>query len=494
MAGFFSLGGTTTPQGNTPTEIRPGNRFWHINEDVPYKGFELWQKQQQQQQLQQQQDLYVSAAGLGVGPSINFADDSSSRSGFMMMRSGGGGGGGGKLPGLVLGFLLLSAVKGNNNLLLGSNSNNFSFEQRIPKDIERIDPRLPTLTLVYPLTRWVQFYKHCFLVILTRVRTREFPAEVNSEAVFRCVRVSSIEDADDQYAYQTSVNIVGHVFKGILYNQGPECGYDMVTPSAAAAAEISSGAGLVQPLNLITAGSTAAATTNTATIVASAGGSGASPSSATALLDPCSLCNSTQLFHGCVRHWYFRKHGEFYITFNLNISDCIKQKGTGVEVQGWKSTRQSHLYLSLSTAKKSVPISEDFVPSPAKSLTTIHGFSYETDDKFTGHFNNRLTISLRFHFALRFCRCDFIRVAILSLRFSNHDIKSTDSIQRGEEEIWFHFSPAYTCFGRKEFCLITGLRFGHDDVGRYTRHIAAIMVIPGFPDESMEKPNLHVDD
>ncbi|KAE8668654.1 hypothetical protein F3Y22_tig00112289pilonHSYRG00131 [Hibiscus syriacus] len=44
-----------------------------------------------------------------------------------------------------------------------------------------------------------------------------------------------------------------------------------------------------------------------------------------------------------------------------------------------------------------------------------------------------------------------------------------DSIQRGEEEIWFHFPPAYTCFGRKEFCLITGLRFGHDDVGREAR-------------------------
>ncbi|KAE8675809.1 putative protein phosphatase-2c [Hibiscus syriacus] len=70
-----------------------------------------------------------------------------------------------------------------------------------------------------------------------------------------------------------------------------------------------------------------------------------------------------------------------------------------------------------------------------------------------------------------------------------------DSIQRGEEEIWFHFPPAYTCFGRKEFCLITGLRFGHDDVGRYTRHIARPSWLSRvFPDESMEKPNLHVDD
>ncbi|KAE8726288.1 hypothetical protein F3Y22_tig00007179pilonHSYRG00119 [Hibiscus syriacus] len=70
-----------------------------------------------------------------------------------------------------------------------------------------------------------------------------------------------------------------------------------------------------------------------------------------------------------------------------------------------------------------------------------------------------------------------------------------DSIQRGEEEIWFHFPPAYTCFGRKEFCLITGLRFGHDDVGRYTRHITRPSWLSRvFPDESIEKPNLHVDD
>ncbi|KAE8714171.1 hypothetical protein F3Y22_tig00110201pilonHSYRG00406 [Hibiscus syriacus] len=69
-----------------------------------------------------------------------------------------------------------------------------------------------------------------------------------------------------------------------------------------------------------------------------------------------------------------------------------------------------------------------------------------------------------------------------------------DSIQRGEEEIWFHFPPAYTCFGRNEFCLITGLRFGHDDVGRYTRHITRPSWLSRvFPDESIEKPNLHVD-
>ncbi|KAK9670154.1 hypothetical protein RND81_13G181600 [Saponaria officinalis] len=49
-----------------------------------------------------------------------------------------------------------------------------------------------------------------------------FPAEVSTQAVFRCVRVSSIDETEDEVAYQTAVNIGGHVFKGILYDQGPD--------------------------------------------------------------------------------------------------------------------------------------------------------------------------------------------------------------------------------------------------------------------------------
>lgn len=51
----------------------------------------------------------------------------------------------------------------------------------------------------------------------------QFPSEVNSPAVFRCVKVNAMDEEDeDQLAYQTAVNIGGHVFKGILYDQGPE--------------------------------------------------------------------------------------------------------------------------------------------------------------------------------------------------------------------------------------------------------------------------------
>ncbi|XP_055834416.1 protein EXPRESSION OF TERPENOIDS 1-like [Solanum dulcamara] len=86
-----------------------------------------------------------------------------------------------------------------------------------------------------------------------------FPSEVSSQAVFRCVKVSAIDDADDQYAYHTAVNIGGHLFKGILYDQGPEGRYS-------GGGESSSGSGAAQqPLNFITGATTsatAAATTN----------------------------------------------------------------------------------------------------------------------------------------------------------------------------------------------------------------------------------------
>ncbi|KAL4029870.1 hypothetical protein IC575_008098 [Cucumis melo] len=49
-----------------------------------------------------------------------------------------------------------------------------------------------------------------------------FQGEFNSSAVFRCVKVSAIDNVEEQLAYQTAVNIGGHMFKGILYDQGPE--------------------------------------------------------------------------------------------------------------------------------------------------------------------------------------------------------------------------------------------------------------------------------
>lgn len=96
------------------------------------------------------------------------------------------------------------------------------------------------------------------------------------------MRVSAIDDAEDQYAYQTAVNISGHVFKGILYDQGTESQY-------VAAGETSSGGGSVsvgvQQLNLIT-GTSATATSTADTSAIAGGGGGGGGGSPSPYLDP----------------------------------------------------------------------------------------------------------------------------------------------------------------------------------------------------------------
>ncbi|KVH87482.1 Lateral Root Primordium type 1, C-terminal [Cynara cardunculus var. scolymus] len=51
---------------------------------------------------------------------------------------------------------------------------------------------------------------------------QSLPGQVRAPAVFKCVRVTAVEDGDDEYAYQACVKIGGHVFKGFLYDQGAE--------------------------------------------------------------------------------------------------------------------------------------------------------------------------------------------------------------------------------------------------------------------------------
>ncbi|XP_034705210.1 protein LATERAL ROOT PRIMORDIUM 1-like isoform X3 [Vitis riparia] len=46
------------------------------------------------------------------------------------------------------------------------------------------------------------------------------PRQVRAPAVFRCIRVTAIEDGRNEYVYQAMVKINGHVFKGFLYDQG----------------------------------------------------------------------------------------------------------------------------------------------------------------------------------------------------------------------------------------------------------------------------------
>ncbi|KAE8718556.1 putative carboxylesterase 18 [Hibiscus syriacus] len=120
-----------------------------------------------------------------------------------------------------------------------------------------------------------------------------------------------------------------------------------------------------------------------------------------------------------------------------------------------------------------------------------------------------LTISLRFHFALRFCRAIFIsRCYSLVAIFKNKVSLATTIASK--------LSPAQrqlfeeTCFGPwlrvqhpggdanlTHLWLQTMTSNLPDSIqrGRYTRHIARPSWLSRvFPDESMEKPNLHVDD
>ncbi|MED6146364.1 hypothetical protein PIB30_033773 [Stylosanthes scabra] len=88
-------------------------------------------------------------------------------------------------------------------------------------------------------------------ITTTGLELGQFPPELNSPAVFRCVKVSPMDAPDDRYAYQTAVNIGGHVFKGILYDQGPDSPF---ATNAAAGEGSSHGGGEAhhQQLSLIT--------------------------------------------------------------------------------------------------------------------------------------------------------------------------------------------------------------------------------------------------
>ncbi|KAJ8446345.1 hypothetical protein Cgig2_005876 [Carnegiea gigantea] len=107
----------------------------------------------------------------------------------------------------------------------------------------------------------------------TGLEVGNFPAEVSSSAVFKCVKVSAMDDPDEQFAYQTAVNIGGHVFKGILYDQGPDTRYTTTGETSSGG-----GGGPTQQHNLMLTADTMGGSSG-------GGGGGATAS----LLDPSSI-------------------------------------------------------------------------------------------------------------------------------------------------------------------------------------------------------------
>ena len=59
----------------------------------------------------------------------------------------------------------------------------------------------------------------CCLIVDASFK-ESLPRQVRAPAVFRCIRVTAIEDGQNEYVYQAMVKINGHVFKGLLYDRG----------------------------------------------------------------------------------------------------------------------------------------------------------------------------------------------------------------------------------------------------------------------------------
>ncbi|KAA8537565.1 hypothetical protein F0562_027173 [Nyssa sinensis] len=275
MSGFFTLGGREATSEQQQEDDTRNSLFLFRSEEIYNKGFELWQQYYHlhQQKLQDQ----VQVIDDSVDHS-NVAGDESCRSGFRVMRQGGGitcqdcGNQAKKdCPHLRCrtccksrGFHCQTHVKSTwvpaakrrerqqQQQLTALQQNQLSQQQQEEQQLtlmrgrenpkrQRENPGAPSLACTrLPITT-------------SGLEVGHFPAQVNSEAIFHCVKVSTIEDADEQYAYQTAVNIAGHVFKGILYDQGPDSRYAAGESSSAAG-----GGGGTQQLNLITAGTTAA--------------------------------------------------------------------------------------------------------------------------------------------------------------------------------------------------------------------------------------------
>ncbi|KAK3032292.1 hypothetical protein RJ639_036249 [Escallonia herrerae] len=317
MAGFFQLGGGGGGGGrgtqssnqeqhqhhaNNPTEINPETWFlYRSHEDIQYRGFELWQQPPQQEHIQQHQqryhnplqDFYSSSDRLGAGPSRNPADHEPSRSAaaaFVLTRSGGSGG-------ISCQDCGNQAKKDCPHMRCRTCCKSRGFQcqthvkstwvpaaERRKRQQQLSHLQLPTQQqqlhqLHGENPKRLREHPGSSSLACTRIPTNttglevaNFPAEVSSPAVFQCVRVSSIDENEDQYAYKTAVSISGHVFKGILLDQGPEGQY--------MAGETSSGGGSgsatgIQQLNLILG-----ATTATSAVSSGGGAAMASPSAA----------------------------------------------------------------------------------------------------------------------------------------------------------------------------------------------------------------------
>ncbi|XP_055827127.1 protein EXPRESSION OF TERPENOIDS 1-like [Solanum dulcamara] len=231
MAGFFSLergggGEETSNQEYHHHQETTSTHNWflyknHDHELSTYKGFELWQQQQQQQSHNDDEQNYqilrnpiINPFGLDIGPSHDHNHGPN-----MMMRSS---------------TITISCQDCGNQAKKDCQhmrcrtcckSRGFQCQTHVKstwvpaaKRRER-QQQLASLQQQEEDNNKPKRQKDDPINTGLEVATN-FPLKVNSTAVFQRVRMSSIEENEDQIAYQAVVNINGHIFKGILYDQG----------------------------------------------------------------------------------------------------------------------------------------------------------------------------------------------------------------------------------------------------------------------------------
>ncbi|KAL4272755.1 hypothetical protein GQ457_13G008360 [Hibiscus cannabinus] len=282
MAGLFYLGGREAADtGNKQGEDRVESLYLYKKEEIYNKGFEIWP---QQFYYQQQQLLpNVTNISFGAGPSrvragrFNLSDESSSRSvGFTVTKHGG----------MNCQDCGNQAKKGCAHLRCRTCCKSRGFQCQthvkstwVPAAKRR--ERQQQLAAFqqneqqFPGENPKRLRKNLGSPSSSGLELGQFPQEVTSPAVFRRVKVNAVDDEDEELAYQTAVNIAGHVFTGILYGQGPKSHYTSGGETSHS-----------QQLNLITAASTTAETAGTTAISAVAVATSSHPVTCMLELDP----------------------------------------------------------------------------------------------------------------------------------------------------------------------------------------------------------------
>ncbi|CAL0305853.1 unnamed protein product [Lupinus luteus] len=241
MVGLFSLG-----QENKEGEDNNRNSLLLFrNEEIYNKGFEIWP-----QCYHQNQSLNNYYSSYGAGPSrrnsipssnVGYDDvslsDESMRFGLTVMRTGGS-----SSSGMNCQDCGNQAKKECVHLRCRTccKSRGFQCQTHVKSTwvpaAKRRERQQHNTSKRHRHHQGLQFPPH---VTTTGLEVGvQFPPEVNSTAVFRCVRVTAVDTPEEQYAYQAAVNIGGHVFKGILYDQGPEGSYTNIEGSSGGVAGV----------------------------------------------------------------------------------------------------------------------------------------------------------------------------------------------------------------------------------------------------------------